>query len=253
VSTVAKTRFRYTSKVVRVGPFLRSLGVQFKPGRPFWSVNRHLLPTIYAAMLNAARSKMRELHPDRGGDGHEFGNFLVSCRAVKKAFFRAGLAAHVPEDVRFWRSGLFQKRIRVSEILSLVDQGLSIRQVSRRTGHRRRTVKRVISLLCPLAKCKCGRPTGHVGLCSARQARPRWTQTPDGRRKMSRLKTGVPRNQATRQTISSTLKGRYANGFIHPMKNVPRSPETRAKIKAACNRPEAIAKMSKANKGRPKK
>jgi hypothetical protein len=253
VSTVAKTRFRYTSKVVRVGPFLRSLGVKFKPGRDFWTVNRHLLPAIYAAMQDAARDKMRELHPDRGGDGHEFDCFLAVYRGVKKAFLRAGLGASEDQGVRFWPRGTFQKRVPVSEIASMIENGFSVRQVAKATGSNRRTIVRVQRLVCPQARCRCGRPTRHIGLCSDRQARPRWTQTPYGRRKMSKLKTGVPRDPKTRATISATLRRRYSQGFIHPMKNVPRSPETRAKIKAACNRPEAIAKMSAANKGRPKK
>lgn len=259
MTAVVRGRYRYLPRSRTVSIFLRALGVPFRvdPGnkREFWQANAHLLPEIYRKMVKAARDRLHQLHPDKGGSP-DVGKFITDFRAVKKAFrchmTPAELVAK-PSRVRAWRPGQFNRRVNVGAIISLLDKGVSTREAARQTGFNRATIVKVRRLICADALCACGRPLAHIGLCSARQKKPRWQSSAAGRVRMRNIKLGKARDSVTRAKISETFKRKYAEGWVHPMKNLPRSMKTRAKIKAACNRPEAIAKMSAANKGRPKK
>src|SRR5882724_4622158 len=78
-------------------PFLKSLEVNFKyiKGQTFWQANEAELEYIYYDFCKASRNVLVELHPDRGGDGHEFGEFAKLIGNVKKSFWKKGIGKDI--------------------------------------------------------------------------------------------------------------------------------------------------------------
>jgi hypothetical protein len=89
MTQLVQTRRRYAVRRFGIRGFLRGLGIPFSTRtNDFWTDNHLVFPEIYAAMKEAARDRMAELHPDRGGDAHSFGNFVAHLRAAQKYFRR---------------------------------------------------------------------------------------------------------------------------------------------------------------------
>jgi hypothetical protein len=84
------SRFHWrTGRSIRaVHLFLRNLEVPYREGEDFWRDNQHQLRELYEAMQDAARERMMEMHPDRGGDGREFAQFITDYRSAQKSFSR---------------------------------------------------------------------------------------------------------------------------------------------------------------------
>lgn len=91
---VAKVRGKLTASNGLLAPkLLRSLGIAYReePGLGFWDANRANLPALYSDLLKSTKEHIKALHPDNGGNGHDFDDFLKTFRTVKRLFARNGL------------------------------------------------------------------------------------------------------------------------------------------------------------------
>lgn len=74
-----------------ISSVFKALGIPFKSSGSFWLSNEAELEYLYHDFCTESRKVLSSLHPDRGGDGHEFGEFAKIVAAVKKAFWRKGI------------------------------------------------------------------------------------------------------------------------------------------------------------------
>jgi hypothetical protein len=86
MTQIVSSRFQYARRTRKVHSFLRRLDVPYRDGDHFWKDNHHQLRELYEAMKDAARERMVELHPDRGGHGQDFARFIADYRAAQKSF-----------------------------------------------------------------------------------------------------------------------------------------------------------------------
>jgi hypothetical protein len=94
--------FDFQHPLTAKSPLLESLGIEFKyiKGKSFWEANLDRLEYIYDDFCKRSRSVLVELHPDKGGDGHEFGKFAKLIAQVKKLFWKKGIG----KDMTFFRA-----------------------------------------------------------------------------------------------------------------------------------------------------
>lgn len=114
-ATVVQSRFQVAHGGAVLHTVLQYLGVAFKRGRPgFWLRNEGELEYIYSDFVKAARARLADLHPDRGGDPESFGSLSVQVDRVKDAFHRRGIGID--------RTILTQKEKRPPRKLFLSDE-----------------------------------------------------------------------------------------------------------------------------------
>lgn len=188
----ALVRSRWKFRETKLAPaFLEQLGIEFRrvPDQDFWKANKHLLSSIYEEMQVESRNRMRELHPDTGGDGHEFGKFVSCYRKIKRDFQRYGATSVIvpvnPEiisvrkgDGRGGTKGMkafdpdaFRDPTRAIQAMKLMMQGLSNRAVGRAIGcshGNHRYILKVRLAMPKEVKCECGRVSNHRGWCKSR-------------------------------------------------------------------------------------
>jgi hypothetical protein len=101
MTQIVQSRFQYRGRHPAAPWFLNKLDVPYRGGGDFWKNNRHHLRALYDAMKDAARERMAELHPDRGGNGHEFAGFIADYRAAQKSFAFHLIGEPLPPTVKF--------------------------------------------------------------------------------------------------------------------------------------------------------
>lgn len=76
---------------------LKALGISFKSttGRSFWLANEAELEYLYHDFCEESRKALKSLHPDRGGDGYEFGEFAKVVAQIKKTFWKKGIGKDI--------------------------------------------------------------------------------------------------------------------------------------------------------------
>jgi len=95
MTALVKSRWRFVDETTRTDSFLKALGIEFRNGDScFWRNNEHHLRDLYKDMISEARVRIRELHPDVGGDGRELDAFIQSFNQAKRAFAR-----HLPAEL----------------------------------------------------------------------------------------------------------------------------------------------------------
>ncbi len=89
------------------------LGISVKQikGKNFWYANEHELPGIYSEFCREVRRKLRELHPDTGGDGHAFGEFRSASNRVRKVFEKKGFGRDLALERALRAQSEFEQRI----------------------------------------------------------------------------------------------------------------------------------------------
>jgi hypothetical protein len=166
---------------------LNYLGIEFHPSsrmkeETFWDSNRFILKEIYREFIYESKLKIRELHPDKGGDGHEFGEFIKAIKKYKWKFAQelhispgeelpaAPTVLFVPRGASKWKTknGFYQSK-RVFEAIELMRKGLSNCQIRRELKMGKDTVIKIRKLLPEKdIKCPCGSPSQHPGPCKYR-------------------------------------------------------------------------------------
>lgn len=185
---IVRSRWTYVRRKQTIGGFLDALGVSYRKGGSFWEKNRGILGDIYSEMIDGARERYRELHPDYGGDGAQFGEFIKDLEYAKKQFARNGgifsKPQPTPETVIFIPAskacpgrkgtpGGFIHPEKASKVLQFLreNEDLETIEVSRQLGVSVYYVERIRKLLPPVF-CQCGRRKPHAGYCNYKVAPP---------------------------------------------------------------------------------
>lgn len=173
------SRWKFGKTRASVPSLLRSLGIEYRKAadQDFWTANRFSLRALYREFLTEARDKMRDLHPDTGGDGYEFDAFIQAIGSAKKAF--AWHLQTIPEDkpniflvprrVGRLRTKSFYRHGKVLRAAEMLRNGAGIRATARATGMSTITVAKLRKAIPGVLKgCPCGQVATHQGWCSVR-------------------------------------------------------------------------------------
>lgn len=186
MTSLVKTRWRFGARRHFAPHLLTLLGIEYRKvkGLDFWVANKEHLPRIYVEMQSEVRDKMRDLHPDTGGDAEEFKAFVDSYRSVKLQFVRHGANVApviIQSDVLTARStvrrlgpGGFKYPSKAIAVMKLLrETRLSDPATARLIGSRWKAkwVRKVRRAMPEQPLCDCGRAANHRGWCKAR-ARP---------------------------------------------------------------------------------
>jgi hypothetical protein len=178
-SEIVKSRWRYVKTRIAVPAFIAALGIEFRKvaGQSFWDSNRFILPDLYRQMLDESRDKLRELHPDTGGDGKEFDDFIQSLSQAKKAFarqlnieFGKKLPPNEASLTIVPRRGQnqfgFYRTDKVFRAIEMMRGGKADREIQRLLGMHFNTTKKIKRIVNGVINgCECGKPRGHKGWC----------------------------------------------------------------------------------------
>jgi hypothetical protein len=243
--TLARSRWRYSGKILSTPALLRSLGIEFRPscGDGFWQVNQAILSDLYRQLQEEARERFHELHPDKGGDAREFSAFMTSYKRARDNFAR--WIGHKPqgrdqEGVVYLPKGRhgILNHAQAFEIARRLREGVSVLRIAREFGVCRQRVRNIRARINGYegVQCPCGRSANHRGSCRHRfSLSPKWkaylatnpNADPARRQKMSAAKRGKPFSMAHRLALKRNHVG--FTGRKH-------SPEAKARCKEASQR-----------------
>jgi hypothetical protein len=217
MNELVKSRWHYGNRSQRVSALLDSLGIPYRQmaGQDFWQANKEHLAVLYRELQSEARDRIRELHPDNGGDGHAFGDFVSTYKKVLRQFVRYGamnvVRSQVEEgaEVLTVRSGQFRNPGRAIEMMKLILTGVTDSEVVRRFRSSLATAAKVRRAIEKVCLCECGRPGNHRGWCESRphpnrQAlgrKPGFRIDAETKRKMSLARIGKHHTAQSRRRI----------------------------------------------------
>lgn len=106
----------------RISTVFKTLGIPFKStGKSFWLSNEAELEYLYHDFCEKSRKVLASLHPDRGGDGYEFGEFAKLVAQIKKTFWRKGIGKDISLFVAKEQEA---KREKLKELKTKKDSGI---------------------------------------------------------------------------------------------------------------------------------
>jgi hypothetical protein len=229
MTELVKSRWQYGNRSQRVDGLLDSLGIRYRQmaGQDFWQANKEHLAVLYHELQVEARNRIRELHPDNGGDGYAFSDFVSTYKKVLRQFVRYGatslLQSQIDEgaEVLTVRSGQFRNPGRAIEMMKLILTGVTDSEVVRRFSSSLATAAKVRRAIGRVCFCECGRPGNHRGWCEARPhpnrqgfqrlgRKPGFKIDAETKAKMSLARTGKHHTAQSRRRIGDANRLHHA-------------------------------------------